>query len=120
MVPGVELTLADGQAYIFPPLALGSLELLQKRLTNYKGGMDAESIETVITAALHSLNRNYPAITRRDIKGVFHENEDGDLIWDRPPLLDIGNMIDVMNAIMDVSGIQRKTQEAKKATAGSS
>jgi hypothetical protein len=117
MIPGVEITLADGKVYTFPPLALASLQKLQEKLFAYKGGVDADSVATVIMAAQQSLSRNYPEIKRADLVGVFTETEEGDIVWITPALIDIGNMLDVMNAVMDVSGVKRKAQEAGKAAA---
>src|SRR5579859_1767032 len=119
LIPGVEVTLADGKSYTFPPLALGSLEALQVRIATFKGTADADSIKTVVITALHSLRRNYPQMTRKDLLGEFHLDADEEPIWDRPALLDVGNMNEVMQAVMDVSGIKRKAQEAGKAAAGS-
>lgn len=118
MLAGVEVQLADGNTYVFPPLALGSLELMQEKLSAFRGGaIDAESIKTVVSVAMHSLRRNYPALTRKDVVGVCHEDENGDIVWDKPGLLDVGNMKEVMDAVMDISGLKRKEQEAEKARA---
>jgi hypothetical protein len=117
MTPGVEVVLADGKTYTFPPLALASLEALQKRIAAFQGNADPESIQTVVTTALHSLRRNYPELSRKDLLGQFHEDADGDIVWDRAALLDLGNMNEVMQAVMDISGVKRKGQEAGKAAA---
>lgn len=117
MIPGIEIQLADGKTYVFPPLALASLETLQERLAEFRGGTDKESLNTVVAATMHSLRRNYPTLTRKDVLGEFHEDENGDIVWDRPPLLDLNNMLDVMQAAMDVSGVRRKAIDAEKALA---
>lgn len=92
-IPGVTLTLA-GQDYVLPPLSLNALVQLKSRLEKFESGTDLESVATVIDAAHAALSRNYPAITREQV---------GDLV-------DVGNMGDVMQACMDVSGVMRKQQ----------
>jgi hypothetical protein len=119
MTPGVELTLGDGQTYVFAPLALASVQGLQKRLFAISGGVDEESIKTVTEAALHSLSRNYPGMRRQDLTGAFRESEDGGIVWDKPALIDLGNMAAILSAVMDVSGMQKKAQAEGKAQASS-
>ena len=68
MIPGVDVVLADGKEYTFPPLSLGSLEHPQKELESFKGG--AKSPATIIKVALHSLKRNYPHVTRADLAEI--------------------------------------------------
>lgn len=105
MIPGITVTLG-GADYIVPPLSLGSLEMLQDKLEAFNSGVvSRESANAVIEAALAALKRNYPDMTRDKVA-----NE----------LLDLGNMLEVMNAIMDVSGIRRQKAEAGKAPAGES
>jgi hypothetical protein len=121
MTPGVEIELADGNVYTFPPLSLASLEALQKEIESFRTGVGgAEGTKNIAKCALHSLSLNYPQITLKDVRGQFHENEDGDIIWDRRPLLSVGNFKEVMDAVMDVSGIKRKGQELGKAQASQS
>ncbi|WP_337881807.1 hypothetical protein [Chromobacterium haemolyticum] len=100
-VKGVPVTLGD-KKYIIPPLNLGALEQLQERLAAFTGGIDAASVGTVLDAAHAALLRNYPGITRDDVAAV----------------VDVGNMGDVMEAVMDVSGLKRKAIEAEAAAAG--
>lgn len=114
MIPGVELELSDGKTYIFPPLPLASLELLQKELGEFEG---AASPATIIRVALHSLKRNYPQITRTDLSGIVKE-VDGEVVIEKPPLIDVSNMLEVMEAVMDISGVKRKEQLAGKVAAG--
>ncbi len=98
MTPGIKLTLG-GTAYTVPPLTLGALEDMQDQLASFKRGVDPESIKTVIDATTAGLQRNYPDITRDQVRDM----------------IDLGNMVDVMNALMDVSGIKRKEIEAGEA-----
>lgn len=95
-IKGIEIEFADGTKLIVPPLNLASIQLLQDRLATFKGGMDAASIDLVVDATMMALARNYPDLTRERV------------ITD---LIDLGNMEDVMAAVMDVSGLKRKEQE---------
>lgn len=95
-VKGVQVTFADGTLLTVPPLNLAALESLQDRLSKFAGGMDKESIALVVDAALAALHRNYPEITRERLVN---------------DLLDVGNFQEVMEAVMDVSGLKRKEQE---------
>jgi hypothetical protein len=99
MVKGVSLELGDGNAYVLPPLTLGALEILQDKLnTNYSGGaLDPEYIKTVIDAAHLALRRNYPDITRDQVKEI----------------IGLENMEVVFKAVLDVSGMFRKSLEAE-------
>ena len=120
MEPGVEVTLADGNTYVFPPLALLSLQVLQPRLATFMAGTQEQMMATITLVAMHSLRRNYPTITRKMLWGEFHDDEDGDVVWDRLPMLTPKNMHAVMDAVMDVSGVKYDEQQAKKAQASSS
>lgn len=98
-IKGVALTLA-GDVYTVPPLSLGDFELLQDRLGSLKvGAIDKESVGTVIDATFASLKRNYPEMTRETVAGM----------------IDLENMVDVIEAVMDVSGAKRKALEADAA-----
>lgn len=95
MIKGVSIEFANGDQYIVPPLSLGSIEVLQGELEKFNGTVTKESVQTVVKATLLALRRNYPEITEEKVK-----NE----------LLDVGNMIEVMRAVMDVGGLMRKEQ----------
>lgn len=83
-----------------PPIALGALEQLQSRIGEFDGNVqDAKQISTVIDCAHAALRRNYPEMTREEVAD----------------LIDIGNMGEVFAAVMDVSGLKRKEQEAAQA-----
>lgn len=94
MIKGIPLTLA-GERYEIPPIALGDLERLQERLATYKGGLDGDSVATVIEAAHAALKCNYPDLTREQVGA----------------LVDVANMAEVFEAVMDVSGLKRKSLE---------
>jgi len=91
---GVRVEL-DGRPHILPPMSLGALQRYQDRISAFKGGMDKESIGLVVSLAHASIVRNYPEATLDEV---------GDLI-------DLGNMLEVFEAVMDVSGTVRKAQE---------
>jgi hypothetical protein len=95
-IKGIEVELS-GEKFVVPPLSLASLEDLQDRLSNFKGGVDKESVSTVIDAAFQALKRNYPDMTRERVR----------------EMIGLENMADVMMAVMDVSGVKRKKLEAE-------
>lgn len=91
---GVGVELNDGATYVFPPLTLGYLEANGDAL----GALDPASKEgrgAMIDAAFASARRNYPDLTREALL----------------ELIDLSNMVDVFEAVMDVSGLKRKAQE---------
>ncbi|MDR5170729.1 hypothetical protein IHQ56_02750 [Methylobacillus flagellatus] len=97
-IPGVELVLGD-ETYIMPPLSINALIQLKPRIDAFmqsEDPTDIESLKTVVDAAHAALVRNYP-----EIKPEFL----GDVI-------DLGNMQDVLQCVMDVSGALRKAQES--------
>ncbi|HNA67279.1 MAG TPA: hypothetical protein PLN96_05125 [Zoogloea sp.] len=98
MIKGITLHLA-GTDYDVPPIALGDLERLQDRIAGFQGGLDKDSVATVIDAAHAALKRNYPEITRETVAG----------------LVDVANMGEVFSAVMDVSGLLRKERDAGEA-----
>lgn len=85
-----------GETKIMPPLSLNAVKQLMPRLEKFKAGVDEESIETLAVVAHASLVRNYPGITV-------------DWVADN---VDLGNMQDIMDACMDVSGLKRKQLES--------
>lgn len=98
-IKGVTVEL-NGVDYVIPPIALGALEQLQERIGTFDGNaMDAKQISTVIDCAHAALKRNYPDLTREEVAD----------------LIDISNMNEVFAAVMDVSGLKRKEQEAAQA-----
>lgn len=99
IIPGIEYTFANGETLTVPPMALGDVETMQERLDGFAPDMSLSSIKTVIDATHKALVRNYPHITREHVA---------------MQLLDVSNMLDVMQAIMDVGGFRRKSMEAEK------
>lgn len=97
-IKGIPLELG-GETYVVPPMPLGALEAMQDRIQTFAGGLDGASVGTVIDCLHASLKRNYPDMTREAVAD----------------LLDVGNMQDVMEAVMDVSGMRRKAMEADAA-----
>lgn len=96
---GIPTTLGD-KTFVVPPLSFRALQELQDRLASFNGGVDPESVALVVDATFMSLKRNYPDITREELLDV----------------LDVGNMQEVMEAVMDVSGLHRKAHEAAEAS----
>lgn len=97
---GLALTLGD-RDLVVPPLNFRAMQQLLPRIEKFTGGIDTESLDLVVDAAHAALTRNYPDLTRDDVIDM----------------LDLDNMGQVMDAVMDVSGLRRKTQEAKAADA---
>ncbi|WP_107812814.1 hypothetical protein [Neisseria sicca] len=98
-IKGVTVEL-NGTNYVIPPIALGALEQLQERIGTFDGNVqDVKQISTVIDCAHAAMRRNYPDMTREEVAD----------------LIDIGNMNEVFAAVMDVSGLKRKEQEAAQA-----
>lgn len=100
MVRGIPLMLGDGKEYTVAPLTLGALEDYGDALNNI-GALDKASVATTIDVALASLKRNYPDMTREQVRN----------------LIDVENMDRVFQACMDVSGLLRKELEATQAAA---
>ena len=70
-----------------------------------KGRPDAilEFCKTIVDATHAALKRNYPDLTRADVA----------------ELVDLGNMVEVIQSVMDVAGVKRAELE-KKASAATS
>lgn len=98
--PGIKKTIG-GVDYIIPPISLGALQQLQASINQFNAGViDDESISTTITVLHSALKRNYPTITIEDV---------GEMV-------DVGNMFELFEMVMDVSGLKRKALEAVGAT----
>lgn len=97
-VKGVSIEFADGPLVV-PPLSLASIEELQPRLALFNG--DIGSVGIVIDSLHHALKRNYPTITREEV---------GELV-------DMGNMQEVMDAVMNVAGLRAKAGASGEAKA---
>ncbi len=103
MIDGVKMTLA-GVEYVIPPLNLNALRTLQTRLQEFTGGVDVASVDLILDSTLAALKRNYPDITAEQI---------GEMV-------DVGNMHEVFQAVMDVSGLARKAQSVASGEAPTS
>jgi len=101
--PGIEKELG-GKAYVIPPLSLGQVRRLQNQLEKWTGAVDDKSVAVCIETVHAALSRNYPDVTVEQVEE-----------W-----LDLGNMVELMQAVMYVSGMLRKAEEEKKAQAGMS
>ena len=99
---GVVFDFGGGHVYTVPPLALGDVELLQDRIAVLadRPMASAESVATVIDAAHRALARNY----------LCSREQVGDLV-------DVGNMPEVLEAVMDVAGVKRRAQQAASGNA---
>lgn len=98
MIPGILFPFGS-EDLVVPPLALGDLELLQERLAAMQlDAMNRESMGTIIDATHAALQRNYPALTREAVGR----------------LIDLGNMADVIQCVMDISGVKRKSLESEQ------
>lgn len=96
--PGIPIVLG-GVEYVVPPIALGALEQLQESIAGYSGNpLERGQIGTVVDAAHAALRRNYPDLTREQVADM----------------IDVGNMADVFECVMDVSGLKRKAAEVIK------
>jgi hypothetical protein len=95
VIPGVELTLG-GRRLVVPPMSLGTLELMHERLAQLATlpATDPSAVRTLVDATHAALQRNYPAMTREEVG----------------QLVDLGNMTEVYEALMDVSGVKRRAQ----------
>ena len=98
-IKGIPVEFGD-ETLVVPPLALGALEQLQDRIAKFKGDVgDKDQVATVIDAAHSALKRNYPDLSREEVADM----------------IDVGNMAEVFEAVMDISGLKRKALEAGEA-----
>jgi hypothetical protein len=100
LIPGVEFDFGGGRVYTIPPLSLGALQRLQGKLTDlqHRAALDPVALSVVIEALHAALSRNYPDISTDAVA----------------ELIDVSQIGDVMTAVLDVSGLQRKAQEDSK------
>lgn len=90
-VPGISFTFAGGKVLVIPPLSLGDLEQLLEPINHVMNGViDMAAIGTVIDATHAALRRNYPDMERAEVGS----------------LIDLSNMRDVVQAIMNASGME--------------
>lgn len=95
MLKGIPMTLGDGTEYTIPPLTLGALEDNQEAIANVGQDLSPATVKVMIDIAHAALRRNYPDMTREVVRD----------------LIDVENMGDVFLAVMDVSGLRRKSLE---------
>jgi hypothetical protein len=91
---GEEIQLG-GEKYIVPALSLGQVKRLEKELESLfliEGMPTPEQIDNALTIFLAAINRNYPAMTLEDLLD----------------LVDTGNLISIMKAVMRTSGLVGK------------
>jgi hypothetical protein len=100
LIPGVDVDFGGGRIMTIPPLSLGALKRLQTKLAalNEMSALDPRAIEVVVDAAHSALVRNYPDMTLDQVED----------------LIDVSQLSDVMTAVLDVSGLQRKAQADEK------
>lgn len=111
---GITLTFAEGEKdveRVVPPLNFRSLQQLQTRLEQFSGRADPASIDLVVDCLHHALARNYPAEFPIQTEGGL-DSVGREKVRD---MLDLENMMAVMEAVMDVSGLKRKAKEAEAA-----
>lgn len=105
-IPGKNVVLA-GQEFEVPPLTFGQLRRLAKeieilgsaRLSASASPEQQDALMKVIHAAL---SRNYPDLT----------------VEDMDDLIDMGNVLSVVEAVMSVSGFMRVADTAQGGAAG--
>jgi hypothetical protein len=90
----------NGADYVIPPLNLRALEQLQDKLTTFGGAPSLENMGIVADIAHAALKRNYPDMTRDEVAD----------------LIDFGNMTEVMEAVMNVSGLTAQSDAPGEAT----
>ncbi len=99
MIKGIPFELGD-RTLVVPPLSLGTLEAMEEQLGAFRGdASDAKQISTALDCVTAALKRNYPDITREQVADM----------------VDLANMSEVMQAVMDASGVRRKALEASAA-----
>lgn len=98
MIKGIKVNLG-GTDYIVPPLSLGALELYQDELETFTGAIDKASTTLTINIGTAALRRNYPDLTREQVADM----------------IDVANMMEVFEAVMDVSGLKRKAEDSGEA-----
>lgn len=101
-IPGVELTLGD-QKFVVPPLSLGDLETYGDDINKFDALSDGKKVTLIIDITHAAIKRNYPEMTRDDIKG----------------LMSMRDMQAAFAAVMDVSELMPKGGAQGEAGAGS-
>jgi len=95
------------EEYRIPPLPFGSLKELEGKVELISGlslSPSPEQIEVVFACVHAAINRNYPSITLEDVKGM----------------LDVSNFMNVLEAVMNVSGFKRAKDKSQGEAVASS
>jgi hypothetical protein len=95
-VPGVSMTF-DGTAYVVPPLNAAAVKQYRGEVAAFFVGA-VPDIEVVVKLLHAALVRNYPALTAEQVEQ-----------W-----VDYGNMLDIMDAVMQTSGLAAKVGELSR------
>jgi hypothetical protein len=96
---GIDFDFGGGRIYTVPPLTLSALFKFRKDIKRIESAMETDPLvcaDVCIELAHSALIRNYPDMTRETV---------GDLI-------DLGNMVGVVECLMDVRGVLRKRLQA--------
>jgi hypothetical protein len=96
MIKGKEIELG-GKMYVVPPLSLSKVEYYQDQLVNFTGGLDPKSVKLVSEVTHAAIARNYPDMTLEEVKDI----------------LDLGNMVEVFQAVLQVSGFVMSTDQGE-------
>lgn len=102
--PGIEFELG-GRVLVIPPLSLGQVQIYRDKIQDRLSNLTQDNLlaaSALFLDVIHAaISRNYPEITDEEVSD-----------W-----VDLGNMMTVFEAVMDVSGLRRREIEEKKAIA---
>lgn len=87
-VPGVEMTF-EGMSYVVPPMNAAAVEQYRDEVAVLLGGGGVPDILMIVKLLHAALSRNYPEVTVDQVKQ-----------W-----VDFGNMVQVLDTVMHVSGL---------------
>lgn len=95
MIDGKAINLG-GTEYIVPPLSLGHVRRLQKDIERINQldarSLDDDAVDTMLKIILTGVSRNYPEMTKEQLED----------------LIDLGNMREVTQAVLGVSGLKKE------------
>lgn len=95
MIEGKTINLG-GTEYVVPPLNLGQIRRLQKDIEKINQldarSLDDNAVDTMIKIIHAGLSRNYPEMTKKQLED----------------LIDLGNMREVTQAVLGVSGLKKE------------
>lgn len=83
----------DGRDFVVPPLNLKAFQSLEEELKTYNGKPNVEQLATAVKLAHAAMIRNYPDLTADEMADM----------------MDLGNMAEVMDAVMGGSGLVKQT-----------